>query len=154
MSTGVYRYSGKLELIMKNSSLHKRVWNLLSSLPDVYSLQPTTNYYELVSNAGENLTLRAWARTAEQLSSAVRDFEQREPEIAERLREYYKLNEEQRLNSAKFAALTRRAEELQRASRLLDEQFRAAVIKHEDDVRSSEPGLSSSRRASGQLAEV
>ena len=139
---------------MKYSSLHKKVSGVLRSLPDVYSLQPTTNYHELVSNAGDNLMLKAWVLTAEQLSSAVRDFEQREPEIAERLRDYYELSEGQRRNTARFAPLVRRAEELQRANRLLEEQFRAAAIRHEGDARRAGSETSSPSRSSEQLAEV
>ncbi|EJC65801.1 hypothetical protein QWA_03045 [Alcaligenes faecalis subsp. faecalis NCIB 8687] len=139
---------------MKYSSIHKKVSGVLSSLPDVYSIQPTTNYQEIVSHFADNLMLKAWARTADQLNLAVRSFEQREPEIAERIRQFHELSEDQQRISSRFASLARRAEELQRASGILEDQFRAAIERSERDARRAESVPGRDDRANRELAEI
>lgn len=126
--------------------LGHRFIDVLGSLSKVFSIQPSTKYEELISHSSRELDLKAWARTAEQMSLAVKTFEQLEPHTVEAIKCFSKLPQEQTHKYEKFRNLERRIDELERASRAFERR-----VKELDRIRDSgcyiEHGKSSRQRA-------
>lgn len=67
------------------SRLKSRALGVLRVLPGIYQLQPQTDYQALISHSSGELMLKAWERTAEQMSTATRQFEERYPDVRRKL---------------------------------------------------------------------
>lgn len=66
---------------MKITKRLRRAW---LSLPALYDVQPTSDYQSLISHSANEVSAKAWARTGTGLRLAIRQFEQRHPDVKRR----------------------------------------------------------------------
>lgn len=66
-------------------TLKSRFLKVLRTLPDIYQLQPETDYQALISHSQREVTLKAWRRTGKQMRTATRHFEERHPDVRRKL---------------------------------------------------------------------
>lgn len=67
------------------STLHGRLGRIIKALPDVYTIQPSTDYQRLISHSSTELNAKAWGRTAAQMRRAIEHFNERRPDVREQL---------------------------------------------------------------------
>lgn len=58
-----------------------RIGDVLSQLPDVYTIMPTSNYQDGISHSASELTAKAWGRTNEQMRVVIESFDIKNPNI-------------------------------------------------------------------------
>lgn len=58
-----------------SSLLGRRMAVVLQTLPNVFMLQPTTNYQSLISHSTLELSKKTWELTARQMKSAMTNAE-------------------------------------------------------------------------------
>lgn len=104
-------------------ALKHRFSDVLSSLSKIFAVQPSSNYEELVSRSSRELNLKAWAKTAEQMSVAMKAFERLDPQTIEAAQHFAKLSQEQAQEYEKLRDLAKQASEFERASRQFERQI-------------------------------
>lgn len=58
---------------------------VLLSLPDVFNVQPETDYQILISHSANEVASKAWERTGTQLRQAFKTIEKRHPNVKRKL---------------------------------------------------------------------
>lgn len=61
----------------------QRLLSVLDALPNVFNVQPTHDYAQMVSHSSAEIASKAWARTALQFRGAAQHFEQNHPDVVE-----------------------------------------------------------------------
>lgn len=103
--------------------LGHRFSDVLGSLSRIFTVQPSSNYGELLSRSSKEVELKAWVKTVEQMRSAIQSFERVNPQTVEMAQAFSKLTQEQVHAHEKYRAIAGRIEELERASRKFEQRI-------------------------------
>src|SRR5690606_7143437 len=75
-----WNLGGAMKFVLKY-----QVGRLVDTLPDIYTLQPASDYQALISHSTAELTAKAWGRTGAQMRKAIRRFDERNPDVRSKL---------------------------------------------------------------------
>ncbi|MDY0035745.1 MAG: hypothetical protein RBS05_07560 [Zoogloea oleivorans] len=63
----------------------RRAGRVIVHLPDVYRLQPESDYQALISHSPSEIVAKAWGRTGKQMIQALKSVEKRFPDVKRKL---------------------------------------------------------------------